>query len=65
MALSNDLRERVVAAVNSCQSRRRAGERFAVSAVRWLQRVRETGSFDAKPQRSQRIELTGILFWRR
>jgi transposase len=46
MALSDDLRERLVAAVEAGQSRRAAGERFGVSAasaVRWMQRVRETG----------------------
>ena len=44
-------------------SRRAPGERFrasAASAVRWMQRVRETGSFAAKPSggdnRSARIE---------
>jgi len=63
MALSNDLRERLVAAVKAGHSRRAAGERFgasAASAVRWMQRVRETGSFAAKPSggdnRSARIE---------
>ncbi len=63
MALSDDLRERLVAAVNAGQSRRAAGEQFGVSAasaVRWMQRVRETGSFAAKPSggdnRSDRIE---------
>jgi transposase len=50
MALSGDLRERLVAAVNGGQSCRAAGERFGVSAasaVRWMQRVRATGSFAA------------------
>jgi transposase len=63
MALSNDLRERLVAAVNGGQSRRAAGERFGVSAasaVRWMQRVRDTGRFEARPsggdRRSRRIE---------
>jgi len=63
MALSSDLRARVVAAVGAGQSRRGAGERFGVSAasaVRWMQRVKETGSFAAKPpggdRRSGRIE---------
>jgi transposase len=63
MALSNDLRERLVCAVNSGQSRRAAAERFGVSAasaVRWMQRVRETGSFEAESsggdRRSGRIE---------
>lgn len=63
MALSDDLRERLIAAVNAGQSRRAAGERFGVSAasaVRWMQRYRDTGSFSAKPSggdhRSDRIE---------
>jgi hypothetical protein len=43
MALSDDLRERLVAAVNGGQSCRGSGARFGVSAataVRWMQRVR-------------------------
>jgi transposase len=63
MALSDDLRERVVGAVNGGRSRRAASERFGVSvasAVRWMQRYRDTGSFSAKPsggdRRSERIE---------
>lgn len=42
-----DLRERVVAAVEAGESRRSAARRFGVSesvAVKWLQRVRATGS---------------------
>lgn len=45
--LSNDLRERVVAAVLSGESCRSAAVRFGVaasSAVKWLQRHRATGS---------------------
>ena len=44
---SLDLRERVVAAVEAGESRRSAARRFGVSestAVKWLQRVRATGS---------------------
>lgn len=44
---SMDLRERLVAAVEAGESRRSAARRFGVSAsvaVKWLQRVRETGS---------------------
>jgi putative transposase len=44
---SLDLRERVVAAVEAGESRRSAARRFGVSestAVKWLQRVRSTGS---------------------
>jgi transposase len=45
--LSLDLRERVVAAVATGMSRRRAAERFGVSAasaIRWCRREKETGS---------------------
>jgi len=44
---SNDLRERVVAAVGGGLSRRRAADRFGVSAtaaINWVKRARETGS---------------------
>ncbi len=44
---SMDLRERLVAAVEAGESRRSAARRFGVSpsiAVKWLQRVRQTGS---------------------
>jgi putative transposase len=44
---SLDLRERLVAAVEAGESRRSAARRFGVSAsvaVKWLQRVRRTGS---------------------
>ena len=60
---SNDLRERVVAAVQAGMSRRKAAELFRVSAsvaIRWMQRVSETGSCHAKPtggdMRSRGIE---------
>ena len=46
-AYSLDLRERLVAAVEAGESRRSAARRFGVSAsvaVKWLQRVRRTGS---------------------
>lgn len=45
--LSNDLRERVVAAVMAGESCRSAAARFGIavsSAVKWSQRYRETGS---------------------
>ena len=45
--LSNDLRERVVAAVRSGQSCRAVAVRFGVavsSVVKWSQRLRATGS---------------------
>ena len=61
--LSEDLRSRVIAAVDSGMSRRAAAERFGVavaSAVRWLHEWRTTGVSCAKPkggdQRSHRIE---------
>ena len=61
--LSLDLRSRLVAAVSGGMSRRRAAERFGVSAasaVRWVAAVNTTGSAEAKPQggdtRSHRIE---------
>jgi putative transposase len=44
---STDLRERLVAAVEAGESRRSAARRFGVSAsvaVKWVQRVRQTGS---------------------
>lgn len=44
---SMDLRERLVAAVEAGESRRSAARRFGVSAsvaVKWLQRVKRTGS---------------------
>ena len=51
-ALSVDLRDRVVAAVDGGLSRRRAAERFGVSvssAIRWTAQVRATG--DVRPRR--------------
>ena len=62
-ALSIDLRERVIAAVNEGMSRREAATRFGVSAssaIRWCALERETGDPRSKPQggdrRSARIE---------
>lgn len=67
-ALSLDLRERVVAAVEGGLSCRQAAERFGVgaaSAIRWCQRARETGTPKSSPQggdrRSQRIEAARDL----
>jgi transposase len=61
--LSEDLRSRLVAAVNGGMSRRAAAERFGVAvarAVRWVQAWRATGAIGAKPhggdKRSHRIE---------
>jgi transposase len=50
---SGDLRERVIEAVEAGASRREAAERFAVSvssAVKWLQRRRESRSAAARPR---------------
>lgn len=62
-SISEDLRSRVVAAVDGGLSRRAAAERFGVaaaSAIRWVREWRENGSTRAKPQggdmRSRRIE---------
>lgn len=49
---SEDLRERVVQAVEMGASRRAAAERFKIgvaSAVRWVQRVARNGSVAARP----------------
>lgn len=62
-ALSVDLRDRVVAAVEGRLSRRKAAERFGVSissAIRWTALVRATGAARPRPvggdKRSGRIE---------
>ena len=62
-ALSEDLRERVIGAIDAGLSRRAAAERFGVSissAVRWMAEHRRTGASKARPQggdkRSRRIE---------
>ena len=61
-SISENLRSRVIAAVDGGMSRRAAAARFgiaAASAVRWVRDWRETGSTRAKAQggdmRSQRI----------
>ena len=61
--LSEDLRTRVVRAVEDGMSRRAAAERFGISvasAVRFVKEWRQSGTTRAKPQggdqRSQRIE---------
>jgi transposase len=64
MALSDDLRERVVkAVVEEGMSRNAAAKRFGVSipsAVRWVKRFETTGEMSPAPsggdQRSKRIE---------
>jgi transposase len=52
-AYSSDLRERLIAAVMSGMSRCEAAEVFGVAistAVKWMQRLRDTGSSAAKPR---------------
>jgi transposase len=65
-SLSEDLRCRLIAAVQAGISRRAAAERFGVAiatAVRWVDEWRATGATRAKPQggdrRSGRIEAYG------
>ena len=64
---SEDLRERVVAAVEGGLSRRQAAEVFDVgvsSVIRWVQRFRSTGSVAAKPMGGDhRSLLTGERTW--
>lgn len=67
-ALSLDLRERVLAAVEGGMSCRAAAARFGVSvssAIRWRQRLLARGTAAARPQggdrRSARIEAHGDL----
>ncbi|MGY4353119.1 transposase [Bradyrhizobium sp. GM7.3] len=62
-ALSVDLRQRVVAAIDGGLSSRQAAERFGVSAasaIRWRSRLQEVGDIVPKRQggarKSQRIE---------
>lgn len=62
-SLSEDLRRRVIEAVDGGMTRRAAAQRFGVaasSAIKWVQRWRQTGSVQARPrggdQRSHRIE---------
>ena len=65
-AFSDDLRERVIQAVEGGMSRRAAAERFGVgvsTAIKWVQKWRTTGSWSARPmggdRRSWRIEAVG------
>lgn len=57
---SQDLRERVIEAVEAGATRRAAAARFAVSAasaVRWVQRWREQGSVSARRRGGSRSGL--------
>ena len=67
-ALSLDLRERVIAAIENGASCRKAAERFGVgvaSAIRWHARFRAEGEIAAKPmggdRHSQRVEAHAEL----
>src|SRR5512135_2834509 len=64
---SEDLRERVVAAVEGGLSRRRAAGLFALgisTVVHWVRRFRETGSVAAKPMGGDhRSRLTVERIW--
>ena len=56
-ALSLDLRQRVVAAVEAGASRRQAADRFGVgvsSAIRWVAQSRQTGDIAPKPRGGRR-----------
>jgi len=65
-ALSDDLRKRVIEAVDGGMSRRAAATRFGIgasTAVKWVQRWRETGSRAPRRSggnvRSHRIDACG------
>jgi transposase len=64
---SEDLRKRVVAAVEGGLSRRQAAELFDVgvsTVIRWVRRFRATGSVAAKPMGGDhRSRLTGERTW--
>lgn len=64
---SNDLRQRVVAAVRSGMTCRQVAEIYGIavsSVVKWSQRERATGSVAAKPMGGHRpVILTGERNW--
>jgi transposase len=64
---SEDLRQRIVAAVEGGLSRRQAAALFKVgisTVVHWVRRFRETGSVAAKPMGGDhRSRLTGERTW--
>ena len=68
--LSEDLRARVIEAVEAGQSRNAAAERFGIAvstAVRWARAFRESGTLAARPKggdlRSHRIEAFGEVIF--
>src|SRR5262245_60378298 len=63
---SQDLRDRVVAAVASGRPCQAVAARFGVSVasvVKWSQRWRATGSAAAKPMGGRRLRLVGERAW--
>jgi transposase len=63
---STELRQRVIARVESGGSRREAAEHFEISpsaAVKWLQRWRDTGAVEAKPRGGSTSRLEGHKTW--
>ena len=64
---SQDLRQRIVAAVEGGVSRRQAAALFDVgisTVIHWVRRFRETGSVAAKPMGGdRRSRLTGERAW--
>jgi len=66
-ALSTDLRERVISAVEGGMTRRAAARRFGVAvstAIKWVDRWRRTGAVEARPRggdrRSHRLEAHAV-----
>ena len=62
-AYSLDLRQRLIDAVEAGSSARSAARRLQVSAstaVKWVQRKRETGSVEAKPIHGRARNLIGL-----
>ena len=62
--LSNDLRKRLISAVEGGQSRRAAARRFGVAAstaIKWVHQWHQEGHFEPKPlggdRHSQRMEI--------
>ncbi len=62
-SLSNDIRERVISAVEGGMTRRSAAKRFGIApstAIKWVDRWRRTGDIGPRPRggdhRSHRIE---------
>ena len=65
-AYSNDLRARVIEAIEAGASRREAAERYEIgasTAVLWRQRWEETGSFAAKPSGGSTSPLEEHAQW--